>query len=99
APEVTGNADKAPSSYVRQLRCGPGRFDSWLDGNATALSLSEQRGAALFVGPARCSSCHSGPRLTDNRFHNVGLIPAVVATVFVDTNDRGAIEGIAQALT
>ena len=30
---VTVNAAKAIAAYVRQLRCGPSRFDQWLDGD------------------------------------------------------------------
>ena len=96
---VAVNAAKAMAAYVRLLRCGPGRFDSWLDGDPTALSRAEQRGAALFVGSAGCASCHSGPRLTDGQFHNVGLSPAVVAVAIQDSNDHGAATGIAAALT
>jgi cytochrome c peroxidase len=29
-------------------------------------------GMALFYGPAGCSTCHSGPFLTDHRFHAMG---------------------------
>jgi cytochrome c peroxidase len=97
--EVAVNATKAIEAYVRQLRCGPGRFDKWLDGDATALSRGEQRGAALFVGRANCVSCHSGPRLTDGAFHNVGLSPAIVAVAIQDLDDRGAATGVAAALT
>jgi len=94
------NAAKALAAYVRQLRCGPGRFDRWLDGDATALDRSEQRGAALFVGQrAGCVSCHAGPRLTDGAFHNVGLSPATVAVAIQDLDDRGAATGVAAALT
>lgn len=96
--EVAVNVGKALGAYVRQLRCGPARFDAWLDGDASAMTRAEQRGAALFVGRAKCVECHSGPRLTDDRFHNVGLRPATVAVVFVDSGDRGAIDGIAAAL-
>ncbi|HET7543374.1 MAG TPA: cytochrome c peroxidase [Polyangiaceae bacterium] len=91
---VTVNVAKALDAYVRQLRCGSGRFDAWLDGDDSALSRSEQRGAALFVGSAKCVSCHSGPNLTDSKFHNVGLRPATVAVAFTDTDDRGAGEAI-----
>jgi cytochrome c peroxidase len=42
-------------------------------------------------------SCHSGPSLTDHAFHNVGLAPAVVAVTFVDSDDRGAAEGLVAA--
>jgi cytochrome c peroxidase len=96
---VAVNATKAIAAYVRQLRCGPGRFDQWLDGDAAALSRAEQRGAALFVGRGNCVSCHAGPRLTDGRFHNVGLSPAVVAVAIQDVNDHGAATGVAAALT
>lgn len=95
---VTVNVAKAIGAYVRLLRCGPSRFDAWLDGDDQALDRAEQRGAALFVGRGGCVTCHSGPRLTDGEFHNVGLSPAIVAVAFVDSDDRGAAEGIADAL-
>lgn len=88
--QVMVNAAKAIAAYVRTLRCGEAPFDRWLDGDDTAISESAARGAELFVGKAKCASCHSGPQLTDGRFHNVGLQPAVVAVAFVDADDRGA---------
>lgn len=48
-------------------------FDRYLRGDGTALSDSAKRGALLFYGRARCSVCHSGPLLTDQRFHNIGV--------------------------
>ena len=95
---VTVDAAKAIAAYVRQLRCGESRFDRWLDGNET-LTHAEERGAALFAGKAGCVNCHSGSRLSDGKFHNVGLSPAVVAVAFTDKDDRGAAVGIASALT
>ena len=95
---IAANTGKALEAYVRQLRCGSSRFDTWLDGDATALTPSEQRGALLFVGQAGCVKCHAGPRLTDDAFHNVGLSPAIVAVAIQDTDDRGAALGIADAL-
>jgi cytochrome c peroxidase len=96
--EVIVNVAKAIEAYVRQLRCGPGRFDAWLDGDDGAIDASEQRGAQLFVGSARCATCHSGSNLSDGAFHNVGLSPAQVAVAFVDQDDRGAAAGLAAAL-
>jgi len=96
---VAVNATKAMAAYMRQLRCGAGRFDRWLDGDQAALSRAEQRGAALFVGRAGCVSCHGGPRLTDGQFHDVGLSPAIVAVAIRDTDDHGAATGIAAALS
>ena len=98
ATRVTVNAAKAMAAYVGLLRCGPGRFDAWLDGDDASLSDSERRGAALFAGRGKCTSCHSGPNLTDGGFHNVGLAPATVAVAFIDTGDRGAADGITTAL-
>ncbi len=92
------NAGKALEAYVRQLSCGASRFDAWLDGDGAALSVSEQRGAALFVGRGGCVTCHSGSRLSDGAFHNVGLSPALVAVAIQDTDDRGAALGVEQAL-
>jgi cytochrome c peroxidase len=91
---VVVNVGKALGAYVRQLSCGPSRFDAWLAGDRTALSASEQRGAVLFVGRARCVECHSGPYFSDLAFHNVGLRPANVAVAFIDTADRGAADGL-----
>ena len=96
--QVTVNATKAIAAYVRQLRCGAGRFDAWLGGDQAALTRAEQRGAALFVGKAACVQCHGGPNLTDHQFHNVGLQPRMVAVAFVDEGDRGAAEGVAAAV-
>jgi cytochrome c peroxidase len=95
--QVVVNLGKALGAYQRQLTCGKGRFDEWIAGDDEALTESEQRGAYLFVGKAGCVSCHSGPYFSDERFHNVGLKPAVVATVFLDAWDEGAAIGIAEA--
>lgn len=91
---VVINTGKALGAYQRLLECGPSRFDAWMAGDQAALSSAEQRGAALFVGKGRCVECHSGPHLSDEKFHNVGLEPEVVATVFIDADDRGAGEGL-----
>jgi len=102
------NAGKALGAYERRLSCGPSRFDQWVHGQGAALTPSEQRGAALFVGQREdgsmvigCNTCHSGPFMTDEGFHNVGLQPVGVgpAGSFVDANDQGALTGIAGALT
>jgi cytochrome c peroxidase len=91
---VVANLGKALGAYLRQLRCGPGRFDAYLSGDRNALSETELRGAKLFVGKARCVECHSGPFLSDFEFHNVGLRPRPVAVAFVDVGDKGASEGL-----
>ena len=95
-PDVTRvvvNMGKAIEAYTRTLRCGPSRFDAWVAGDPLALSADEQAGALLFVGKAACTTCHSGPYLTDRSFHNVGLHPDFRFFV-VPIDDRGASAGL-----
>jgi cytochrome c peroxidase len=93
------NMGKAIGAYERLLRCGSSRFDQWMHGDASALSTSEQQGAAIFVGKGQCITCHSGPMMSDQKFHDVGLGPVPVGEVFADLNDDGASTGIAELLT
>src|SRR6185503_3540870 len=88
------NVGKSLGAYQRLLSCGQGPFDQWLAGDDGAMGRAAQRGADLFVGRAGCVSCHSGPFLSDEKFHNVGLQPAVVAVVFIDGDDPGASVGL-----
>ena len=37
------------------------------------MSDAARRGLVLFRGKARCASCHAGPLLTDEQFHNTGI--------------------------
>jgi cytochrome c peroxidase len=48
-------------------------FDSFLAGDDSALSDQALRGALLFSTSAGCTSCHNGPLLADNAFHNLGV--------------------------
>ncbi len=96
--QVVANAGKAIGAYERLLTCGQSPFDAWMQGNATAISNSAQRGAGLFVGKAGCVSCHSGPFMSDQGFHNVGLVPATVQQAFIDSNDQGEAQGLPQLL-
>jgi cytochrome c peroxidase len=95
---VVANAGKAIGAYERLLTCGPGRFDRWMHGDSGALSRAEQRGAEVFVGPGKCVACHSGPFMSDQAFHDVGLAPRTVAAAFIDANDPGAAVGLAKAI-
>jgi cytochrome c peroxidase len=95
---VVVNFGKAVGAFERRLACGQSRFDGWVAGDPAALTPAEQRGAQIFVGKGSCVSCHAGPFLTDQAFHNVGLAPQTVAVVFLDANDRGAAAGLVAAL-
>lgn len=93
---VTGvvmNAGKAIAAYERHLTCGSSRFDTWVHGKSDALTETEQRGLKIFVSRGQCANCHTGPFFTDFKFHNVGLVPSMVASAFHDFDDQGALEG------
>lgn len=50
-------------------------FDAYLSGDENALNTQQKQGLELFYGKADCSSCHSGPLMTDQAFHALGLPP------------------------
>lgn len=50
-------------------------FDRFVAGEHNALSNAELRGAHLFYGKANCVQCHTGKLLTDQKTHNIGVIP------------------------
>ncbi len=58
---------RAISAYERTLLCGDTAYDN------DTLSDSAERGHALFMGKARCATCHVGPNFSDGLFHNIGI--------------------------
>jgi cytochrome c peroxidase len=81
------NIGKAIEAFERRIQYRESRFDRYAakivgDANAdttTDMSAEEIAGLRLFIGKAGCVSCHSGPLLTDNAFHNVGVAGTVDA--------------------
>jgi cytochrome c peroxidase len=51
----------ALASYIRSLVALNSRFDEYMRGNKTALSLEEVQGFNLFMGKAKCGTCHYMP--------------------------------------
>ncbi|MEO0416601.1 MAG: cytochrome c peroxidase, partial [Verrucomicrobiota bacterium] len=70
---AAANAIAAFETTFFTLRDSP--FDQFLDGDDSALNDSQLRGAHLFYGKAGCVQCHSGRLLTDQTFHNIGVVP------------------------
>lgn len=64
---------KALSRYVASLHAPNTKFDAWVAGDDTAFNDVQRMGLQLFVGKGGCVACHSGPRLTDEAFHDIGL--------------------------
>jgi cytochrome c peroxidase len=63
----------ALASYVRTIRSGESRYDWFLAGQSEMLTSEERLGLEIFRGRAGCTTCHGGPNLTDDRFHNTGV--------------------------
>ena len=71
-PEVV---TKAIATFMRSMISGTSRYDRYLAGDASALSASEKRGAAIALGErGDCFHCHVGFNLTNNTFANNGLV-------------------------
>jgi cytochrome c peroxidase len=97
---IVANIGKALAAYMRQLSCGRSRFDAWMDGDVSALDEDEVAGARIFVGKGECASCHSGPYLTDRKFHNVGTPGGLVQFTGVNVaRDPGASASLAAVAT
>ena len=70
------NADdlaRALASYVRTILSGDSRYDQYVAGTREALDDTERLGLEVFRGKGNCVTCHLGPNLTDERFHNTGV--------------------------
>lgn len=76
------NLGKAIAAYERTVSYGESRFDRYvravLKGDRAGrqvLTPQEVDGLRLFIGKAQCATCHNGPLLTDQAFHNTGVAP------------------------
>lgn len=63
----------ALASYVRSILSGNSRYDRFVNGDRTALSVDEEAGLRIFSGKGNCTACHVGPNFTDERVHNTGV--------------------------
>ncbi|MFO1213375.1 MAG: cytochrome c peroxidase [Burkholderiaceae bacterium] len=77
---VFAGMGKAIAAYEKTLAYGTSRFDRYaqaaIDGDARSaqvLGAQEVRGLRLFIGKGQCVTCHNGPLLTDQHFHNTGV--------------------------
>jgi cytochrome c peroxidase len=68
---------RAIAAFERTLVFLDAPFDRFARGDRDAISSDAIAGFELFMGKARCVSCHqissSSPIGTDNRFHNIGV--------------------------
>ncbi|MGB5630112.1 MAG: cytochrome c peroxidase [Woeseiaceae bacterium] len=95
------NIGKAIAAFERTIMPTTSRFDEYVaavvagdtERQAGLFSEDEIRGLRLFIGEANCTQCHNGPLLTNNEFHNTGLInfPG-------EAPDKGRIAGVREVL-
>ena len=74
------NIGKAIAAFEMTIVSGESRFDQYAqavlqrDAAGQQFYTPEERlGLRLFIGKGRCFFCHTGPRFTDDEFHNLGL--------------------------
>lgn len=78
--EVFGDADvtrqrvaMAIAAFERTLISRDSPLDRLLNGNSEALSPDARKGYEIFKGKGKCSECHYGVNLADDRFHALNV--------------------------
>jgi cytochrome c peroxidase len=64
---------RAIAAFERTVLSGPSPYDRYVAGDRTAMPASAIRGLRVFNGKAQCRTCHKGPMLSDQSFHNIGV--------------------------
>ncbi|MEZ5040047.1 MAG: cytochrome c peroxidase [Saprospiraceae bacterium] len=65
------NLGKAIAAYERTLLSNNSRFDQYMRGDQSALSISELEGLKVFIKTG-CAKCHNGPMFSDFKMHVLG---------------------------
>ncbi|MCH9695381.1 MAG: hypothetical protein K0U72_12795 [Gammaproteobacteria bacterium] len=93
------NLGKAIAAFERTVLPSVSRFDDYVaavvSGDAEQQSIysdDEVWGLRLFSGEANCIQCHNGPLLTNNEFHNTGVI-----NFSGEVPDKGRLDGVLMA--
>lgn len=92
---IFANFGKALEAYERRLISAGSPFDRYVDGDTAAMSLAAKRGLKLFIGKAACDSCHSGPTLSDEKYHNTAVSQTGAHNLKGPDFDPGRFAGIA----
>lgn len=64
---------KAIATFERGIVSAQAPFDRWIAGEAQAMTVAARRGFVLFNDKARCATCHTGWRFTDDGFYDIGV--------------------------
>lgn len=72
-PTITApNLSKAIAAFERSLLTNNSRFDLYMRGDESAISISEREGFEEFKR-AGCGNCHNGPMFSDFQKHVLGV--------------------------
>lgn len=99
--DAFANVGKSIAAFERTVMPTRARFDDYvaavvagdMQRQAELFSEDEVRGLRLFIGEAQCTRCHNGPLLTNNEFHNTGLLNSPG-----DPPDKGRVVGVREVL-
>ncbi|WP_420585881.1 cytochrome-c peroxidase [Ruegeria sp.] len=72
---ITQIANALAAFMAIEWRSSDSLFDQYLAGDTEALSDTQKNGMTLFYGKANCATCHSGPLMSDQKFHALALPP------------------------
>ncbi len=64
---------KAIAAFERTILSGNSPYDKFKAGDKKALNDAQQRGMALFMDKAMCSTCHAPPIFSNGQFYNAGV--------------------------
>jgi cytochrome c peroxidase len=94
--QIMYNVGRTLEAYERQLVARNSPFERYVkNGELGALTASAKSGLKLFVGKAACNECHTGPTMSDSKFHNIGVHQRLNA-MGMQTVDIGRMDGIAR---
>jgi len=98
--QIRANLGRLFDTYPRKLLTPESPFQKYVrDRDFSQLTPTAKQGLALFIGKAACNECHTGPTLTDNQFHNVGVpnldfIPNTTTAITPNRGRAGAMQAI-----
>ena len=81
-------AGLAIAAYERTLLANQAPFQKWLRGRPHAMTDAQKRGALVFFDKANCAQCHTGPALSSDTFHALGMGDLEGANVFGPTGGQ-----------
>ena len=71
--EIVHIANAIAAFIIKEWTSFDSPFDDYLNGDQYALTPPQKRGMDLFYGKAKCSTCHSGNLLTDQKFYALAI--------------------------